>query len=234
MRVSAFQRYLDELSRSEDAGPASTRLSSLSPSLLSDLNRFERDGQQSEVLDVLAASMRHVKPLTVHLQQADRVVPLTTFPAEKLAYTPLPMTEFLASRLTELKVLQVEPATLRPPEHPDRLLVGDLKCYAPIGPVLWHMAMRGARDTLLPELAGVAAYRVVPSGHLTGIRLPGALAAAVERLRRQTTGLREIASWPGLDRQRAIRLLNGLYLQALLIVSRTHPAATNEGWFGYR
>ena len=30
---------------------------------------------------------------------------------------------------------------------------------------------------------------------------------------------------------RAARLLNGLYLQAGLMVSRTHPAATNEGWF---
>jgi hypothetical protein len=28
-----------------------------------------------------------------------------------------------------------------------------------------------------------------------------------------------------------MRMLNGLYLQAGLMVSRTHPAATNEGWF---
>lgn len=234
MRVSAFQRYLDELSRADDAGPASSRLSLLSPSLMSDLVRFERDGQQSEVLEVLAASMRHVKALTVHLQQGDRVVPLTMFPQEKLAYTPLPMTQFLSSRLTELRVLQVEPAMLRPPGWPDRLLVGDPQRYAPLGPVLWHMALRGARDTLLPEIAGVAAYRVVPSGDLAGIRLKGALAAAVERLRRQTTNLKDLAAWPGLDRERACRLLNGLYLHALLIVSRTHPAATNDGWFGYR
>jgi hypothetical protein len=30
-----------------------------------------------------------------------------------------------------------------------------------------------------------------------------------------------------------MRLLNALYLQSALIISRTHPAATNEGWFGY-
>jgi hypothetical protein len=29
-----------------------------------------------------------------------------------------------------------------------------------------------------------------------------------------------------------MRLLNALYLQAALRVSRTHPAATNEGWGG--
>ena len=34
----------------------------------------------------------------------------------------------------------------------------------------------------------------------------------------------------GFDRARAMRMLNGLYLQAGLMVSRTHPAATNEGW----
>ena len=51
------------------------------------------------------------------------------------------------------------------------------------------------------------------------------------RLRRATTNLREISEWPGFDRARAMRLLNALYLQAGLVISRTHPAATNEGWF---
>ena len=38
--------------------------------------------------------------------------------------------------------------------------------------------------------------------------------------------LRDMAEWPGFDRPRAMRLLNALYLQAGLIVSRSHPAAT--------
>jgi hypothetical protein len=29
-----------------------------------------------------------------------------------------------------------------------------------------------------------------------------------------------------------MRLLNALYLQGGLIVSRTHPVATNDSWFG--
>ena len=33
--------------------------------------------------------------------------------------------------------------------------------------------------------------------------------------------------------QRAMRLLNALYLQSGLIVSRSHPAATNQGGTGY-
>jgi hypothetical protein len=35
-----------------------------------------------------------------------------------------------------------------------------------------------------------------------------------------------------MDEERAIRLLNALYLQAGLIVSRSHPDAINEKWFG--
>ena len=35
-----------------------------------------------------------------------------------------------------------------------------------------------------------------------------------------------------MDRERAIRLLNALYLQAGLIVSRSHPDAISERWFG--
>jgi hypothetical protein len=52
------------------------------------------------------------------------------------------------------------------------------------------------------------------------------------RLKRQTANLRELSRWPGFDRVRAMRLLNGLYLQAGLIVSRTHPNASSESWFG--
>ncbi len=43
-----------------------------------------------------------------------------------------------------------------------------------------------------------------------------------------------MARWPGFDRDRAMRLLNALYLQAGLIVSRTHPAATSDSWFNSR
>jgi hypothetical protein len=66
---------------------------------------------------------------------------------------------------------------------------------------------------------------VVPGSALHGLALTGSLGAAVERLRRQACNLREIAAWPGFDRERAMRLLNGLYLHAALMVIRTHPAA---------
>src|SRR5262245_23712564 len=231
MRVSAFQRYLDDLVRVGSVDATATRLSSLSPSLMQDLERFERNGSQSELLDVLAACLRHGYPLTVNLQWTDRVVPLTLFPAERLVHCPVAMPQFLVSRLNELQVMQVEPAMLRAPGHRDSSLVGESQLYSPLAPLLWEMALRGARDRLLPEIDGTAAYRLAPGVSLRGLEIPSILGAAVERLRRRTCNLRQMASWPGLDRERAMRLLNALYLQGGLIVSRMHPsAASADRW----
>lgn len=231
MRASDFQRYLEG---APDTDPLRTRLPSLSPSVFQDLVRFERNGRQSELLEVLAASLRHVQPLTIHLQWLDQVVPLTVFPPERLVHCPLAQEALLDSRLAELQVLQVEPATLKPPGHPEATLVAPAWEYAPLAPLVCAISLRGARDELLPEISGPAGYRVAPGAHLDGLELGGALSAAVERLRRQTTSLREMADWPGLDRTRAARLLNTLYLLASLIVSRSHPAAAGDGWFGAR
>ncbi|MED5620814.1 hypothetical protein [Ideonella sp. BN130291] len=232
MRVSAFQRYLDDLVKQGNVSDASaSRLSALSPSLLQDLMRFEHDGRQTELLEAVAACVRHARPLCIHLQCDDKVVPLTLFPMERLAHCPVPMAEFLACKLAELQVMHVEPAMLRPPGDPVKSLVGELHLYHPLAPVTWQLAMHGSREELLPEIAGSAAYRVAPGVDLSPLALGGSLLAAVKRLQRHTTNLREISDWPGFTRGRATRLLNALYLQAGLIVSRTHPAATNEGWF---
>lgn len=234
MRVSEFQRYLEEMERLPGAEPNSSRFTSLSPSLLQDLQRFEHDGHASEMLEVLAACMRHTQALAIHLQWGDRVLTLTVFPGPHLVHCPVPLKQLLESRLAELRVLQVERATLRAPGDEERTLVGDPALYVPLAPVLWAMAMRGTREDLLPEIAGQAAYRVAPGANLNGLEMTGAAASCIRRLRQQTSNLREICEWPGIDRPSAMRLLNALYLQAALIVSRTHPAATNEGWFGYR
>jgi len=216
-----------------DAGH--TALSSLSPSLLQDLLRFEQGAgqQQRELLEVLAACVRHTQALAIDLAWDRQALTLSVFPTDRLVHCPMPMAEFLAGDLATLQVLQVQPATLRPLGSAEVARVGSPANYAPLGPLLWAIALRGARDELLPELAGQAAYRVAPGIGLTGLDVPGAMAACITRLRRQTCNLREIAEWHAIGRARAMRLLNALYLQSGLIVSRTHPAATNEGWAGY-
>jgi hypothetical protein len=223
-----------------DAPPAAapdsvhTALSSLSPSLLQDLLRFDQDKPQRELLEVLAAGVRHTQPLAIRLAWEQQSLTLSMFPSDRLVHCPMAMADFLDSNLEALQVLAVQPATLRPPGSAELARVGNPALYAPLGPLLWAVALRGSRDALLPELAGPAAYRVAPGVTLGGLEVPGAMAACITRLRRQACNLRDLAEWQNIGPQRAMRLLNALYLQSGLIVSRSHPAATNEGWSGYQ
>ena len=255
MKVSAFQRYIDRTAPDSETGVTTTRMAALNPTLTMDLARFEQSDSKlpgMEVLEVVAAVVRNGRPLRVHLLHGARVLPLTLFPAVRQMHCPWPLAQLLQANLPSLRVLHVEPALLQPmdelPASPPaaphsqanaqtdgtqalRADAGKAEChFAPLNPLLWELALRGSREALLPEIAGAAAYRVVPSADLDELLLSGSLASAVQRLRRETTHLREIASWPGFDVERAMRLLNALYLQAALMVSRTHPAATNVGW----
>ena len=147
MRASAYQRYLDELHA--EPGGISTRISQLSPSLRADLLRFGHDGGASEVVEVMAACVRHAKRVTIHLQCGDRVVPLTVFAQERLVHCPLPMDELIGKHLLGLRVMHVEPALLRPPGDEQAALVGAEHLHHALAPLLWEMAMRGLRRELL-------------------------------------------------------------------------------------
>ncbi len=232
MRASAFSQYLTELDAEAAESGSGTRLSSLSPSLLADLVRFESTRGGIDVLEVLAAGMRHAKRLTVHLQFDERVIPLTLFPQEGVVHCPVKLIDWPAGAQQPLRVMHVEPAILRPPGDAEPALVGELHLHQPLAPLLWALALQGTRSDLLTEIAGPAVYRVAPGLDVSGLPGNPALRAAVSRLRRQATPLRELAEWPGLDRERATRLLNALYLQAGLIISRSHPDGLAESWFG--
>lgn len=229
MRASAYQRYLDEM-RAE-AGGISTRISQLSPSLKADLLRFGEDGGASEVVEVMAACVRHGKRVTIHIQTGERVVPLTVFAQERLVHCPVSPEELVGKPLLDLKVMHVEPALLQPPGEGQTVLVGAEEAHYPLAPLLWELAMRGLRRELLPEIAGPAVYRVAPGLDTSSLPATGAVMAAIQRLARQGASLRELADWPGMDRERATRLLNALYLQSGLIVSRSHPDAVRDTWF---
>lgn len=231
MHLSDYQRQQQGARHDAETEAGSTRLTSLNATLLQDLHRFDpagREGAGLEALEVLAAAMRHGRALLLHLQYHYRVIPLTVFPADASLHCTLTLPQLLALELDELRVLHVEPARLRPLASNEEARVGEVGHYAALSPLLWELALRGAREALLPEIAGPAAYRVAPGSALHRLSLSGSLEAAVQQLRQQPCNLREIASWPGFDRERAMRLLNGLYLHAALMVSRTHPAAINE------
>lgn len=232
LRASGFRTYLDELDADSTQSGASSRISSLSPSLQADLQRFEQDGGTTESVEVIAACLRHSKRVTIHFQCEDKVIPLTVFPQERLVHCPVDMPVLIERYLPLLRVLQVEPAILRPPGDPESALVGEAKLHHPLGPLVWELAMRGSRRELLPEIAGPAVYRVAPNLDVEALPVSGAMKAAIQRLRQRTANLNEISSWPALNRERAARLLNALYLLAGLIVSRSHPNALRETWFG--
>lgn len=218
MRHGAF---LPAAVDSSDTLAGTTRLSALNPSLMQDLQRFTEApsiGGGLDVLEVMAAALRHCRELLLHLQIDDAVLPLTVLPGSWQLQCPLTLDQLLALRLPELRVLRVQPARRRE--------LGDAPLpLSPLRPMLWELAMRGAREALLPEIAGIAAYRVPPGSRLGALATGPSIGQAVSRLERQTTPLRQIETFPGFDRGRAMRLLNALYLQAALMVSRTHPAA---------
>lgn len=239
LRESGYRRYLDEAeSQTPRLGAdvvLGSRLSSLSPSLQADLQRDEHKrhaGDSLCMLEVLAACVRHANRVTVHFCCTDKVVPLTLFPHQHLVHCPVPLAELCGMPLGLLKVLHVEPAILQFPGDENAQVLGAADRYFPLSPWLWAMAWHGSRTALLPEIAGPAAYRVNPGLEWERLPLNEDLKSAVQRLRQKAVNLRELSDWPGLSRERAVRLLNALYLQAGLIVSRTHPEASADSWFG--
>jgi hypothetical protein len=232
LKTSAYRRYLDELDNYPSiAGAGLGRQSQLSTSLQADLARCETHDRDSDAVEVVAACIRHSSEVTVFLQCGERVVPLTIFPHKRLVHCPMDMRELVEKHLSKLRVMNVEAATLRPPGDSERELIGEERHHHPLTPLLWALALRGPRRDLLPEIAGPAVYRVSPTFELAGLAAGGALSAAIDKLRRQATPLGGIASWPAFTRERAARLLNALYLQAALIISRSHPDAVRDGWF---
>jgi hypothetical protein len=193
--------------------------------------------------------VRHGRNLLLHLKLGEHVLPLTVFAIERMVHAPLPLARLLAGSLARWQALDVAPARLvlaqpglrpllaggAPPvlgDSASQTETAPVHELSPLGPLLWALALRGHRSNLLPEIAGTMAYRVGPGAVVEGLDHDPALADAARRLRRQTSNLRDIALWPGMNEERASRLLNGLYLQAALVLSRSHPAAINDGWDG--
>lgn len=225
-RVSAFDRMRRDTGTSGYArleGP-----SLLSTTLLSELHGLERRLHGHEPLQIMAACLRHREPALLYVQHEDLVWPVTLFPVHQVYHCPRELGASEPGRLEDLKLLEIEPPGVRPPGHWMHERVAQAEHYRPLVPLLWRVALHGPRATLLAEIGGTAAYRAIRSPEAEGLLAPGALGSAAERLRRASVPLREIAAWPGMNVDRASRLLNGLYLASCLITTRTHPAARSE------
>lgn len=222
-RVSAFERV-----RRDTGTSGFSRLDGptmLSTTLMADLQRRGNDAARGDVLEVLAACMRHREAALLYLQHEELVWPVTVFPAQMIYHSPRDMALASDGGLAELKLLNIEPPGVLPPGHWKHERVGRHEHYRSLAPLLWQMALKGPRSALLAEIGGTAAYRALGNAPGPGLQATGALGSAVERLRRDSASLRDMAAWPGLSLERAGRLLNGLYLASALMVMRTHPSA---------
>lgn len=231
-RISSFERF-----RAENGTSAFAHLDGptlLPTTLLTDLSRLESAGVGGDLLEVAAACMRHHEAALLCLQIDGLVVPVTLFPTQQVYHSPRDLLVTQGASLARASVLTTEPPGLRPPGHHQHERVGRIDHYRPLPPLLWALAIHGARSNLLSEIAGDAAYRATRHLAEDGIGATGALSSAAEALTRETVSLRTIAAWPGMSLERARRMLNGLYLLSALRLTRGHPAARAEprSWLG--
>ena len=238
MHVSSYVRYLDEL----DGSPGmrhdvvlGTRLSDLSPSLQADLLRdYDKrsPNDRLDVLEVMAASVRHCSAVTIHCTYGNKAMPISVFPQRQCIHCPLPLSALGNDALRAMSVLHVEPTLLTPPGQSQLAGQQASDLYSPLAPWLWEFAWHGARCELLPAIAGPAAYRIAPTMAWSRWPMDHDLLSAVQRLLNNSVNMRELSDLPGMSRERAARLLNALYLQAGLIVTRSTREAFSESFWG--
>ncbi|HEY9063355.1 MAG TPA: hypothetical protein VIO33_00130 [Burkholderiaceae bacterium] len=240
-RISEYDRVRQTTGTSGFDRLSSVSSATVLPStLLADLRRLDADPESNDVLEVVAACMRHRQAALLVLQHDGLVWPVTLFPAQMMYHAPISLHDSARERtvigLSDLRVLEAEPPGVRTPgpwllaPTVDPAQAGH---YRELQPLLWALAIDGPRPTPLSEIAGTAAYRAIRCPSEEGLATPGVYASACDKLRRETVALRTIAGWPAMNVERAGRLLNALYLAGALLVSRTHPAArsaTRTGW----
>lgn len=222
-RVSEFERVRV---RTGESGFTPLQGATVLPeTLLGELKQLEQAGQGREILEVITACLRHREAALLCLQYDGLVWPVTVFPAQMLYHSPRDMALTTATGLLHTSLLSIEPPGVRPPGHALRDRVAASEHYRPLLPLLWLLALEGPRAELLHEISGTVAYRAIKNPAEDGLSMNGALGSAAERLRRETVSMRTIAQWPGMNTERASRLLNALYLASALLATRAHPAA---------
>ncbi len=231
-RISAWERMKAEAPAADQA--AMQRKTVLSTTLTAELSQLQRARMEGDVLEVLAACIRQRESALILLQHRGYVWPVTVFPYREVYHQRRSIVESLRNGNADLQVLAVEPPGLRPPGHEMHERIDETVAYRPLRELLWAMAMYAPRAHLLADIAGRAAYRLSAEYVPEAQAAAGALGPTLRRLRSEIAPLVEIAQWPGMDRERAARMLNAIYLQGGLMVLRTHRAARDAETTGSR
>ena len=206
-----------------ESGP-STMCSKLGSSLLSDLRRFAHEPGGAELLAVVAAAVRHARALVMYLQHAGAVISVSVLPREQLFHCTVDLCALPVEALGRLRLLHVEPeidllGSRGSPLQPPASRLG------PLAPLLWLLALHGPRSELLPEVAGPAKYRLAPTWSENGLPIDATLLPLLQRMRGEALSLEALADWTVPQRLPVRRLLNALYLQSGLIVTRAFSTA---------
>jgi hypothetical protein len=90
-------------------------------------------------------------------------------------------------------------------------------------PLLWHLALRGAREDLLPEISGQIRCRLAFGISLSGLPMDGATQRLIQRMRSAPVAIEDLLPESHLSRGAIQRIWNALYLQSALMVSRALP-----------
>lgn len=216
-RVSAFQRLQRVPGNSAYVGLEGSSV--LSSSLMSELNLLRQHAYHDDALEVFSACLRHAEATLLYLQYEQFVWPVTIFPAHRLCHAPRDLSQAALSGLANIRFLRAEPPGVRPPGHSDHERIMPASQYRPVGPLLRTLALHGPRKTLLSAITSKTKFRLNPGTIVKGLNLPGALGSAARRMRSESASLREVTGWPGMNAERASRLINALYLSGELILS---------------
>jgi hypothetical protein len=225
--VSAFERVREQTGTSGFArldGPAV-----LSSTLLADFGGTQESLHGADVMEVLAACLRHREAALLLLEYEQLVWPVTVFPMEGVYHSPREMAFASDEGLAQLKLLTAEAPGVKPIGHWQHERIAAPSQYHALAPFLWEVALGGPRRSLLNEIAGPVFYRAVRDSEGNFPVMPGAMGTAIQRMRRDSSSsLREIAQLPGMSEEHATRLLNAMYLSGNLMVIRTQPHAPSR------
>lgn len=195
------------------------RRASFTTSMQADLRKLAKSPQYCSALAVVAASVRHSHPMSLRVRVLERVTLLSVYPRLRQFHCEVDLCGLAPADMAGLDLVKVEPV---PPVEPADGVLGR-QGLGPLSLLLWHMAKHGATEDLLPEIAGPAVYRVSPGLQIAALPPDPEVIDLLQQMRRRPYMLEELAQLPGFTRARACRLLNAVYLQAGLIVSRSLP-----------
>src|SRR6187402_623581 len=115
-RISAFERMRLQTGNSGFAA-LDGRATVLPTTLLAELGRIENDPQNRDVLELMAACMRHREPAVLLLQVDPFVWPVTLFPSSMLYHSPRDLAQAPLTALASIQVVDVEAPGVKPPRH---------------------------------------------------------------------------------------------------------------------